>query len=225
VALAAAERHWGLFNNVDRPDWLAVALGVVILDLLIYIQHVLFHALPILWRLHLVHHADLDVDATTGIRFHPLEIMLSLGIKLVAIVLLGVPALSVLLFEVLLNATSIFNHANVRLPAWLDRILRLVVVTPEMHRIHHSVLPRETNSNFGFNLPWWDYLFGTYRVQPAAGHERMTVGLEQYRDERRADQLHWMLLLPFIESDTSAADRIPRPADNSGARQTPVNAD
>jgi sterol desaturase/sphingolipid hydroxylase (fatty acid hydroxylase superfamily) len=198
TAVVAAERGWGLFNNLAVPGWLAVALSVVALDLVIYLQHVLFHAVPALWRLHMVHHADLDFDATTGVRFHPGEILLSLGIKMAAVVLLGAPALGVLLFEVLLNATSVFNHGNVRLAAWADRVLRLVVVTPEMHRVHHSVIPRETNSNFGFNLPWWDFLFGTYRAQPAAGHEGMTVGLGQFRDERRADRLHWMLALPFL---------------------------
>jgi sterol desaturase/sphingolipid hydroxylase (fatty acid hydroxylase superfamily) len=198
VAWLAEERGWGLFHNVVLPAWLAVVLSVVALDLAIYVQHVLFHAVPLLWRLHMVHHADLDFDVTTGVRFHTLEILLSLGIKGAAVVLLGAPAVAVLIFEVLLNATSMFSHGNVRLPAWLDRVLRLVVVTPDMHRVHHSVVPRETNSNFGFNLPWWDYLFGTYRARPAAGQEGMTIGLEQFRDERVADRLHWMLLLPFI---------------------------
>jgi sterol desaturase/sphingolipid hydroxylase (fatty acid hydroxylase superfamily) len=198
MAALAEELGWGLLNNVPLPAWLAVVLAVIVLDLVIYLQHVLFHAMPLLWRLHLVHHADLDFDATTGVRFHPVEILLSLGIKMGAVVLLGAPALAVLLFEVLLNATSVFSHGNVRLPAWLDRALRLVVVTPEMHRVHHSIHPQETNSNFGFNLAWWDYLFGTYRPQPADGHEGMTIGLEQIRDERRADRLHWMLLLPFL---------------------------
>jgi sterol desaturase/sphingolipid hydroxylase (fatty acid hydroxylase superfamily) len=198
VALLAAERGWGLFNNVSLPWWLAVVLSVVGLDLVIYLQHVLFHAVPLLWRLHLVHHADLDFDATTGVRFHPVEILLSMLTKMGAALLLGAPALAVLLFEVLLNATSVFNHGNVRLPRWLDAALRLVVVTPEMHRVHHSTDPRETNSNFGFNLPWWDYLLGTYRAQPAAGHENMTIGLSQFREERRVERLHWMLALPFI---------------------------
>jgi sterol desaturase/sphingolipid hydroxylase (fatty acid hydroxylase superfamily) len=196
VALLAAERGWGVFHNVAVPAWLAVALAVVALDLAIYLQHVLFHAVPLLWRLHMVHHADLDFDATTGVRFHPVEILLSLGIKAGAVVLLGAPALAVLLFEVLLNGTSLFNHGNVRLPRWLDRVLRLVVVTPEMHRVHHSVVPRETNSNFGFNLPWWDRLFGTYRSQPAAGHEAMTIGIEQFRDPREL-RLDRMLLQPW----------------------------
>src|SRR5262245_19339652 len=198
MALVARERGWGLLNNAALPGWLAVVVSVVVLDLVIYLQHVMFHAVPLLWRLHMVHHADLDFDTTTGVRFHPGEILLSMGIKMGAVVLLGAPALGVLAFEVLLNATSLFNHGNVRLPGWLDRALRLVVVTPEMHRVHHSVLVRETNSNFGFNLPWWDFLFGTYRARPAAGHEGMTIGLEQFRDERKADRLHWMLALPFV---------------------------
>jgi sterol desaturase/sphingolipid hydroxylase (fatty acid hydroxylase superfamily) len=197
VAVLADERGWGLFNNIAIPAWLAVGLSVVALDLAIYLQHVLFHAVPLLWRLHMVHHADLDFDVTTGVRFHTLEILLSLGIKMAAVLLLGAPALGVVAFEVLLNATSMFNHGNVRLPAWLDRVLRIFVVTPEMHRIHHSVLPRETNSNFGFNMPWWDYLLGTYRSQPSEGHEGMTIGLAQFR-EVWVDRLHWMLLLPFL---------------------------
>jgi sterol desaturase/sphingolipid hydroxylase (fatty acid hydroxylase superfamily) len=198
VALLARERGWGLLNNVSLPEWLAVVLAVVALDLAIYLQHVLFHAVPALWRLHKVHHADLDLDATSGVRFHTLEIVLSLGIKAAAVVLLGAPALAVVLFEVLLNATSMFNHANVRLPLWLDRVLRLIVVTPDMHRVHHSVHPHETNSNYGFNLPWWDYLLGTYRAQPADGHEGMTLGIAECRDERRAERLPWMLLMPFL---------------------------
>jgi sterol desaturase/sphingolipid hydroxylase (fatty acid hydroxylase superfamily) len=198
AAVLAEEHGWGLLNNLALPGWLAVLLAVVALDLIIYLQHVMFHAVPLLWRLHMVHHADLDIDATTGVRFHTIEILLSMGIKVAAVVLLGASAVAVVVFEVLLNATSVFNHANVRMPRWVDRLLRLVVVTPEMHRVHHSAIPRETNSNFGFNLPWWDFLFGTYKSQPARGHEGMTIGLEQVRDERKADRLHWMLLLPFL---------------------------
>src|SRR5262249_25407860 len=148
----------------------------------IYLQHVMFHAVPLFWRLHMVHHADLDFDVTTGLRFHTIEILLSMGIKMAVVVLLGAPALAVLIFEVLLNATSMFSHGNIRLPTTLDRLLRLFVVTPDMHRVHHSMIARETNSNFGFNLPWWDYLFGTYRAQPSRGHVDMTIGLSQYRD-------------------------------------------
>jgi sterol desaturase/sphingolipid hydroxylase (fatty acid hydroxylase superfamily) len=198
VPLLAQERGWGLFHRADLPIWLVVTLSVIALDLVIYLQHAMFHAVPLLWRLHMVHHADLDFDATTGARFHTLEILLSLGIKAAAVVLLGAPALAVVLFEVILNATSTFGHGNVCLPMSLDRILRLIVVTPEMHRVHHSVVPRETNSNLGFNLPWWDFLLGTYRSQPAAGNQGMTIGLEQFRDEQQVARLLPMLALPFV---------------------------
>jgi sterol desaturase/sphingolipid hydroxylase (fatty acid hydroxylase superfamily) len=197
LALLAQERGWGLLNNVGLPYWLEVVVGVIVLDLVIYLQHLMFHAVPVLWRLHMMHHADLDFDVTTGLRFHPIEMVLSMVIKLSVVVLIGPPALAVLTFEVLLNATSMFNHGNIRLPLSIDRRLRLLVVTPDMHRVHHSVTIRETNSNFGFNLPWWDRLLGTYRDQPAAGHEGMTIGLSQFRDARRLT-LPWMLALPFI---------------------------
>jgi sterol desaturase/sphingolipid hydroxylase (fatty acid hydroxylase superfamily) len=197
VAILAEKGGWGLLNNVSLPYWLKVTIGVVVLDLAIYLQHVVFHGLPILWRLHMMHHSDLDFDVTTGVRFHPIEILLSMGIKMVAVFLVGISALGVLIFEVLLNATSMFNHGNVRLAASIDRVLRLFVVTPEMHRVHHSVIIRETNSNFGFNLPWWDRLFGTYKNQPAAGHVEMTIGLSHFRDPERLT-LPWLLVLPFI---------------------------
>jgi len=177
---------------------------VMALDLAIYLQHVLFHAVPTLWRLHRMHHADLELDVTTGTRFHPIEIILSMGIKLGAVAAMGVPAVAVLAFEVLLNATSIFNHSNVRIPAWVDRGLRWIVVTPDMHRVHHSILAPETNSNFGFNLPWWDRLFGTYRDQPAAGHLGMTIGIEQFR-EPAEQRLGCMLTQPFRDDDTRYA--------------------
>ncbi|MGI9385405.1 MAG: sterol desaturase family protein [Methyloligellaceae bacterium] len=201
-ALFAEARGFGLLNALAAPAWLAVPIGVVALDLAIYLQHVLFHAVPALWRLHRMHHADLEFDVTTGARFHPVEILLSMAIKLGVIAALGPPAVAVLIFEVLLNATAMFNHSNVRLPLALDRVLRWVVVTPDMHRVHHSVVVRETNSNFGFNLPWWDRLFGTYRDQPAAGHAGMTIGIEQFRDpdELRLDRL---LTQPFREEDRS----------------------
>lgn len=197
LALVAERAGWGLLNRVALPDWAAVALGVVALDFVIYLQHVMFHAVPAFWRLHRVHHADLDFDVTTGIRFHPVEILLSMLIKYAAIVALGAPAVSVLVFEVLLNATSMFNHGNVRMPAALDRVLRWIVVTPDMHRVHHSRLPHETNSNFGFNLPWWDRLLGTYRDQPQAGHTAMRIGLEGWDDERRLERLPGILALPL----------------------------
>jgi sterol desaturase/sphingolipid hydroxylase (fatty acid hydroxylase superfamily) len=173
---------------------------VIVLDLVIYLQHVMFHAVPTLWRLHRMHHADLDFDVTTGSRFHPIEIILSMVIKLTVIAALGAPALAVLIFEVLLNATAMFNHGNLRLPLWLDRWIRVLVVTPDMHRVHHSVVVRETNSNFGFNLSVWDRMFGTYRDQPEAGHDGMTIGVETIRDpaEQRLDR---MLTQPFRGGD------------------------
>jgi len=198
LALLAEARGWGLFNLAALPNWIAVAASVVLLDLAIYLQHVLFHAVPALWRLHRMHHADLAFDVSTGLRFHPVEILLSMLIKLTVIAALGAPALSVLIFEVMLNATSMFSHGNIRIPERFDRVLRWLVVTPDMHRVHHSILPRETNSNVGFNLPWWDRLFGTYRPKPAAGHEAMTIGIEQFRDWREL-RLDRMLLQPFRE--------------------------
>lgn len=196
LALLAQKKGWGLLNYFDAPYWFAVIAGVIVLDLVIYLQHVMFHAVPALWRLHMMHHADLDFDLTTGLRFHPIEIILSAGIKLAAVVVFGPPALAVLIFEVLLNATSMFNHSNVRIPLSVDRLLRFFVVTPDMHRVHHSVVIKETNSNFGFNLPWWDRLLGTYCHQPAAGHQGMTIGLSQFRDAKRLT-LPRMLALPF----------------------------
>ena len=197
MAITAQESGWGLFNNYNLPYWPTVIVAVLILDLVIYLQHVMFHAIPILWRLHMVHHADLDYDVTTGLRFHPIEIILSMVIKLSAVVILGPPVTAVLIFEVLLNGLAMFNHGNVHLPLKIDRILRLLVVTPDMHRVHHSVIIRESNSNYGFNLPWWDRLFGTYCDQPAKGHTGMTIGLSQFRDSKKLT-LPWLLGLPFI---------------------------
>ena len=196
LAFLAEAHGLGLFNVVPLPAWIGVVASVILLDLAIYFQHVLFHAVPTLWRLHRMHHADPDIDVTTGLRFHPIEILLSMVIKLAVVIALGASALAVLLFEVLLNATSMFNHSNVRMLQGLDGVLRWFVVTPDMHRVHHSILVRETNSNFGFNLPWWDRLFGTYRAQPAAGHEAMTIGIEQFRAPRELG-LDRMLLQPF----------------------------
>ncbi len=197
MALFATERGWGLLNNLTLPPAFSILVAVLVLDLVIYLQHVMFHAVPALWRLHMVHHADVDFDCTTGLRFHPLEIVLSMVIKLAAVAVLGPPAVAVIIFEVVLNATAIFNHGNVRLPAAVDRVLRWIVVTPDMHRVHHSVKPLETNSNFGFNLPWWDRLLGTYRNQPEGGHEAMTIGLDQFQ-ERTRQSLPWLLGLPFF---------------------------
>ena len=196
VALEAQRRGWGLLNILFLPAWLDFTLAVILLDLAIYAQHVLFHAVPLLWRLHMVHHADPDFDVTTGLRFHTLEIALSLGIKVAAIILIGASPVAVLTFEVVLNATSMFSPSNVWVPAWLDSVLRCLVVTPDMHRIHHSTIPQETNSNFGFNVPWWDYLFRTYRAQPRDGHEAMRIGLD-YIPPKRAVWLHSLLAIPF----------------------------
>ena len=195
-ALVAEVNHWGLFHLLPTPVWVKVVAGFLLLDLAIYLQHRLFHDVPWLWRLHRMHHADLDIDVTTGARFHPVEILLSLGIKFLVIVTFGAPALGVMLFEIGLNATSMFNHSNVRIPASVEPWLRLILVTPDMHRVHHSVLRRETDSNFGFNFPWWDRAFKTYRPQPQAGHDGMTIGIEQFRDPREL-ALHRMLGQPF----------------------------
>lgn len=197
AAIIAQTRAWGLLHQVDWPSWGEVVISVLAFDLAIYLQHVMFHAVPVLWRLHMVHHADLDFDVTTGLRFHTLEILLSAFIKLALIVVLGPSAVAVVVFEVLLNVTAMFNHSNVRMAAWQDRLLRWIVVTPDMHRVHHSVIRRETNSNFGFNFPWWDVLLGTYRAQPAEGHEQMTIGLPHLRDELQVDRLPGILMLPF----------------------------
>ena len=198
MAAFATASGWGVFNYIEVPYWLAVTAAVIALDFIIYLQHVMVHAVPALWRLHRVHHADLDFDVTTGARFHPIEIILSMLIKFAAITVLGPPVLAVVIFEVLLNATSMFNHGNVGLPTAADRVLRWFVVTPDMHRVHHSVEDDETNSNFGFNLPWWDRLFGTYRGQPRAGHTTMTIGINTFRDTKHCAWLPGMLMLPFI---------------------------
>ena len=199
IALAAwlQGRGWGLFNALSFSGPPAVLAGILLLDLTIYAQHRLFHRTPILWRIHRMHHTDLDLDVSSGTRFHPVEIALSLAIKLVAVAILGIAPQAVLLFEIILNACSMFSHANRELPPAVDRWLRLVVVTPDMHRVHHSVIVRETDSNFGFNVPWWDRLFGSYRAQPRDGHLGMTIGLKEWRSQQ--DLGLWPLLrLPFI---------------------------
>ncbi len=198
VTAFTAEQGWGLLNYYQLPLALSVVLVVVTMDFIIYLQHVLVHAVPALWRLHRVHHADLDYDVTTGARFHPIEIILSMLIKFAVIVVLGPPIVAVVIFEVVLNAMSMFNHGNVRLPLGLDRVLRLFVVTPDMHRVHHSVEDNEANSNFGFNLSIWDRILGTYISQPRGGHEAMTIGIHQYREPRQVSWLPGMLALPFI---------------------------
>ncbi|OGQ06872.1 MAG: fatty acid hydroxylase [Deltaproteobacteria bacterium RBG_19FT_COMBO_46_12] len=197
IAEIAQHRGWGLLNNLSFPSGLEIVIGVVVLDFIIYLQHAMFHFIPLFWRLHRVHHTDLDFDVTTGVRFHPIEIFLSMGIKMATVVALGPAPVAVIIFEIILNGTSMFNHGNVRLPVSIDRVLRLFVVTPEMHRVHHSVIIREFNSNFGFSLPWWDRILGTYRAQPEKGHEAMTIGLGQFREPKYIT-LPWLLILPFI---------------------------
>ena len=198
LAYSAAELQWGLFNLVELPYWLEVVAAVLLLDLAIYLQHLLMHRVPLLWRLHRVHHADLDIDLTTGSRFHSIEILLSMLFKWGVILLLGPALFAVLVFEILLNGMALFNHANVRLPGLADRVLRRLFVTPDMHRVHHSTRVAETNSNYGFNLSIWDRVFGTYIEQPQLGHIGMTIGLDEFRDSRQVDRLPGMLALPFL---------------------------
>ena len=205
VAISAEQQGWGLLHLYSLPFPVTVILAVVAMDFVIWLQHVMVHAIPVLWRLHRVHHADLDYDVTTGARFHTLEIILSMLIKFATIMLLGPPVVAVVIFEVLLNATAMFNHGNVSLPARLDRLLRWFLVTPDMHRVHHSVEDNETNSNFGFSLSWWDRLFGTYRDQPRKGHEEMTIGIHKYRDPKKVNRLPGMLALPFLGEITDYA--------------------
>lgn len=197
MALLGEWSGWGLFNTFRVSSLIAGIICLILLDLTIYAQHVLFHKLGILWRLHKMHHTDLDIDVTTGARFHTIEILLSMIIKITIVITLGAPAWSVISFEVLLNATSMFNHSNVRMPLYVDKILRRLVVTPDMHRVHHSIIMLETNSNFGFNFPWWDRLFGTYVDQPEKGHDGMTIGLADFQDAKYL-KLHWMLAVPFL---------------------------
>lgn len=196
VAEAVRIKRWGLLPLFDLPLWLEVVIAVLLLDLTIYLQHRAFHRVPLFWRFHRMHHTDLDLDVSSGNRFHPIEMLASLVIKLGVVVLFGMPAVAVLLFEVVLNASSLFNHGNMRIPVSIDRWLRLCLVTPDMHRVHHSIIPRETDSNFSFNMPWWDRLLGTYRDQPAEGHQGMTIGLKEFRDPRQL-RLAYLLTLPF----------------------------
>lgn len=196
AAVLAADRGWGLFPMIGLDGWPAFWLALILFDLAIYVQHLAVHHIPVLWRLHRVHHSDMAIDASTGVRFHPLEILLSIVIKVGLVLALGAPAAAVVVFEVVLNASSIFNHANLRLPAWADAALRRLIVTPDMHRVHHSVHRDETDSNFGFNLSIWDRLFGTYRAQPRDGHDAMDIGQPGFRDPAKLGFLH-LLSQPF----------------------------
>ena len=197
VAQLASEKGWGLFNYYDIPFWYGVIAAVIIMDFVIYIQHVMVHAIPVLWRLHRVHHADLDYDVTTGARFHPIEIILSMLIKFATILLLGPAVIAVIIFEIMLNATAMFNHGNIGLPKTVDKVMRWFLVTPDMHRVHHSVEDDETNSNFGFSLTWWDRLFGTYREQPRGGQTGMKIGIRKFNDPKQVSWLPGLLALPF----------------------------
>lgn len=197
VAIYSIKQGWGVFNFIETPDWIAILVCVILLDMVIYWQHVIFHKVPVLWRLHRMHHADMDIDVTTGSRFHPIEIIISMLVKFSAVVILGVPVVAIIIFEVLLNLTAMFNHSNAKLPLGLDKIIRFILVTPDMHRVHHSVIPQETNSNFGFNLSIWDRLFRSYIAQPKEGHNGMTIGLNEYREEKVAERLPGMLMIPF----------------------------
>jgi sterol desaturase/sphingolipid hydroxylase (fatty acid hydroxylase superfamily) len=197
LAVVIRDKGWGLIPQFGPSPLSEILLGVLILDLAIYFQHRAFHAWRPLWRLHRMHHVDTYFDFTTGVRFHPLEIILSMAFKLALVVLLGPPVLAVLVFEIGLNCVAMFNHANIHLPAPLDSVLRLVVVTPDMHRVHHSTDSVEMNRNFGFNSPWWDRIFKTYKPGPDLGHENMMIGLNIFRD-RKYRSLHRMLLIPFL---------------------------
>ncbi len=197
MAMLAKNWNWGIFNLYETPYWINVILTIIILDLIIYLQHVMFHAVPLFWRLHRMHHADLDFDVTTGIRFHPIEVILSMGIKIGTVALIGASPIGVLIFEILLNATSMFSHSNLNLPISIDRVLRCVIVTPDMHRVHHSIKEHETNTNFGFSFSFWDRIFGTYLNQPSEGHLKMTIGIKDFRHPKYL-RLDWLLLIPFI---------------------------
>jgi sterol desaturase/sphingolipid hydroxylase (fatty acid hydroxylase superfamily) len=212
----ASRNHFGVFNWIDAPGWFEILLAVILMDLVIYAQHVAAHRLPLLWRFHQVHHADLDLDATSGVRFHPVELLVSMVVKVVMLGILGARLEAVLIFEVVLNVTALFNHANVLLPAWCDHCLRLIVVTPDMHRVHHSIRPEETHSNFGFNVPWWDRLFCTYRAQPHDSHEHLRLGLPALRSDDETIPLLAMLAMPFRSAD----GRDP-PADHTASKIDP----
>jgi len=211
MASLAQEQGWGILNYIQMPYAVACVISFVALDFIIYLQHLGFHFIPILWRLHRMHHSDVDLDVTSGSRFHLIEILISMGIKVCAIVLLGAPVLAVLIFEIVLNGMAMFNHANIRIPLKVDRVLRIFLVTPDMHRVHHSAIRAELNTNFGLNLPWWDYLCRTYLAQPRAGHEGMTIGLEQFRGERE-QYLDRLLLQPFRNGSPGDPETVEPPS-------------
>ncbi len=203
VAYYAEQHHYGLFNLITMNYWLAIIISVILLDFTIYLQHVMFHAVPIFWRIHRMHHVDLDIDVTTGVRFHPIEIVISLCIKIAAVILIGAPILAVIVFEILLNSITMFNHSNISISHSVDNLIRKIIVTPDMHRVHHSDIPYETNSNFGFNLSIWDRLCGTYQPQPSLGHEKMVIGIKEIRDSKYCINLLGMLILPFVKGKSN----------------------
>ncbi len=207
VAEISMARGWGLFNIVDAGFWPSFVLSFLLMDLVIYGQHVITHKIPLLWRIHRLHHTDLDFDVTTALRFHPFEIILSMFVKFFFIALFGAPVVAVIVFEIILNISSMFNHSNIRIPANIDRLLRFFIVTPDMHRVHHSVIKVETNSNYGFNIPWWDYIFSTYRAQPSAGHTKMKIGLNEFQGDKVVF-LHWLLLQPFASMKKETGEAI-----------------
>lgn len=200
VAIYGSQNQLGLFNNLPVNFSVSVVLSILILDLVIYSQHVLFHHVPFLWRFHKIHHMDQEIDVTTGVRFHPIEILLSALIKCAIILFFGMSVIAVLIFEILLNAASMFNHSNLRLPLKIDKYLRMIIITPDMHRVHHSVVVSETNSNFGFNLPWWDRIFHTYKPQPQKGHSNMGIGLKEYKDYKTTSFIK-SLIIPFYNKE------------------------
>jgi sterol desaturase/sphingolipid hydroxylase (fatty acid hydroxylase superfamily) len=207
VAEISMARGWGLFNIIDAGFWPSFVLSFLLMDLVIYGQHVITHKIPLLWRIHRLHHTDLDFDVTTALRFHPFEIILSMFIKFFFIALFGAPVAAVIVFEIILNISSMFNHSNIRIPASIDRLLRYFIVTPDMHRVHHSVIKVETNSNYGFNIPWWDYIFRTYRPQPKDGHIKMKIGLNEFQGYK-VIFLHWLLLQPFVSGKKEIREEI-----------------
>jgi sterol desaturase/sphingolipid hydroxylase (fatty acid hydroxylase superfamily) len=205
LAVLAQQREWGLFNQLSLSGPVIVGVSVLVLDLVDYLRHRLFHAIPVCWRFHRMHHSDQDVDWSTGLRFHPFEPAVTTIVQLLVVVLVGTPPESVLLFELLVVVTALFQHGNVALPETVDRWLRRILITPDMHRVHHSVIKKETDSNFGVVFPWWDHLLGTYRNQPENGHTQMQVGLTEFSDPRHME-LHWMLALPFLTPSNEPPD-------------------
>ncbi len=202
VALWASSKGWGLFNLIDAPLWLAALVSIVVLDFAVWWSHLLSHKIPLLWKIHRMHHSDRDIDVSTAIRFHPIEIVVSMLWKVCWVIALGAPAVAVIMFEIILNGLALFNHSNTKLPLKLDAIIRKLIVTPDMHRVHHSIIVRETDSNYGFNLSIWDRMFSTYNDQPKLGHDDMVIGIEEWQDEKPT-QIGWSLSVPFISQKKS----------------------